>query len=227
MVVLFVSDSYRPYVSGVVVSLEWTARQLARLGHQVVLAVPAPGRQAREGGLGLLAPPEAEPRPCPSQTGLVRVVTLPSLPAPGVRGFRFPLPWAAPLYRALRRWGLRPQVVHAHSPFVAGRLALHLGRQLGCPVVFTHHTLYHLYAHYGKLPQRLVRPLTWRYVARYCRRVDGVVAPSEPVRELVVRGYGVTRPVRVIPTGIHLEPFLRASPGPARQRLGLRHEEPL
>jgi 1,2-diacylglycerol 3-alpha-glucosyltransferase len=34
------SDSYRPYVSGVVLSIETFSRELARLGHEIFIFAP-------------------------------------------------------------------------------------------------------------------------------------------------------------------------------------------
>ena len=69
---------------------------------------------------------------------------LPRLVPPAYR-MPWPNPWAGEL-RAAARW--RPDVVHAHSPFVTGLLARNLVRETGAPLVFTHHTRFADYGHY-------------------------------------------------------------------------------
>lgn len=222
MLVLFLSDSYRPYVSGVVVSAELTGRELARQGHRVLLAAPGPALwPARLAGRHA-CPADANP----SDGGTFRVVSLPSIPVVGVPRFRAPLPLMGPILHALKQEGI-PQVLHTHSPFVAGSLGLRLRARLGVPLVFTHHTMYHLYAHYGRLPEPLVRRWTLSRVARFCRQVDAVVAPSPSVARLVREQYGVDTPVHVIPTGLPLEPYHSAPRQPVRQRLGIGEDAPV
>ena len=219
MTFLFVTDSYRPYVSGVVRSVAVTAAELARRGHRVLIVAPAYPKRHRlpDPGHGAGAPDESP----------VQVVRLPSVPAPGAPGFRIPLPCMGPVLRALRQADLRPDVVHVHSPFVAGSLGLRLRRRTGAPVVFTHHTLYHLYAHYGRLPRPLVSRWTLRRVAGFCQRVDAVVAPSSAVAELVREGYRAAVAVRVLPTGLDLTPFCQASRESVRRQLSLPPHAPV
>src|SRR5205085_1179500 len=58
------------------------------------------------------------------------------------------------------------------------------------------------YAHYGAwLPPPIVR--SWlRYMSlSHCNASDQVAVPTEPIR-IVLRDYGVRRPVSVVPTGL-------------------------
>lgn len=229
MTLWLLSDSYHPYVSGVVRSVALTASELARRGHRVLIVAPAypplPPAHPRVAP----EPPRDTPahdRPDPEPTG-VQVVRLPSLPAPGAGGFRIPLPCMGPVLQAMQQTGLTPDVIHVHSPFVTGSLALRLRRRTGAPVVFTHHTLYHLYAHYARLPRRLVRWWTRRHVAGFCRQVDAVVAPSRAVAQLVRQLYGAEGLLRVVPTGLDLRPFAQAPREPLRQRLAIPPRAPV
>lgn len=208
MTIAFFSDSYTPYVSGVVQSIRLTARALTRLGHQVIVVAPAyPAHDANE----------------PDDTGAL-VIRLPSIPAPGQPVFRIPLPWR----RALRPLsGQRLDVVHAHSPFLSGGLARWVARRHRAPLVFTHHTLYHEYAHYGLLPAWALVPAILRRVGAFCRAVDCVVAPTASIAALLPRLYGSTAPVEVIPTGLELRAFREADPAWLRQTLGIPGDAPV
>lgn len=208
MTIAFFSDSYTPYVSGVVQSIRLTATTLVRRGHHVFIVAPAYPAHAASG---------------PDETGAF-VVRLPSLPAPGQPVFRIPLPWR----RALRPLLSRPiSVIHAHSPFLTGNLALWMGRQLQVPVTFTHHTLYHEYAHYGLLPAWVVVPAVLRRVGAFCRRVARIIAPTPAIARLLPGLYGPTAPVSVVPTGLNLAPFREADPAWLRQSLGIPPEAPV
>ena len=210
MTVLFLSDSYTPYISGVVRSIALTAATLRALGHRVVVAAPAyPGMRA-----------------CGPDENGAYVLRMASIPAPGARGFRIPVARARGLLARLEALG-PVEVVHAHSPFVAGRLALAVARAMGVPVVFTHHTLYHEYVHYARLPRRLAAAWVLRQVAAFCRDVHHVVAPSTTVQELVRRTYGVCTPVSVVPTGIPVERFQGVTREAARSALHLPSQVPI
>ncbi|HEY8498580.1 MAG TPA: glycosyltransferase [Limnochordales bacterium] len=208
MTIAFFSDSYTPYVSGVVQSIRLTAASLVRRGHRVVVVAPAYPRHAASG---------------PDETGAL-VVRLPSLPAPGQPVFRLPLPWRRALVPLLQR---PPSVVHAHSPFVTAVLARWVARRLRVPLLFTHHTLYHEYVHYGLLPGWALVPAILRRVGAFCRTVDRVIAPTPSIAAMLPRLYGSTAPVTVVPTGLDLRPFREAGGSWLRARLGLDPATPV
>ncbi|BAS27027.1 glycosyltransferase family 4 protein [Limnochorda pilosa] len=184
------SDSYRPYVSGVVRSIESFAGELRRRGHAVAIFAPSyPGHR------------EDEPD----------VYRFRSVRAPSNPEFSLALPFAPHLTRRARELAL--DVIHVHSPFLMGRLGARLARRLGVPVVFTHHTLYDEYVHYVPFtPPQVTRRLTVHWVRSFANRCDLVIAPSQPV-EARIRAQGVTRPIRVIPTGIDPDALAAGDPG--------------
>lgn len=192
------SDSYRPYVSGVVRSIEAYTRALAAQGHRVYLFVPRYRRSS----------------PAGDEAGIFRFC---SLPAPTNRDFALAIPLARGLVPLLRR--LQIQVVHVHSPFLMGELGHWAGRRLGVPVVFTYHTLYEEYAHYVPLPFGLSRRAARWFSRRFCNRCDLVITPTPGIQQ-ILRSYGVTSPLLALPTGISLAPFRQADPAWLRRHLG-------
>ncbi|MBE3582840.1 MAG: glycosyltransferase [Limnochordaceae bacterium] len=199
--------------------IETTSQVLAESGHEVVIFAPGyrSSHQARPGGesgaedadvIRLAADPWARPG--------IEIVRFPSVPAPTYPGFVLPIPWRRGLTRLVTR--LRLDVVHSHSPFLMGGVALRLAKHLGLPLVFTHHTMYHEYVHYAPLAQGLARQWVWQHVANYCAQVDTVIAVSEAVERLVYKGYGITTPVELIPSGVDL----RLYRSPERDRDWLR-----
>jgi glycosyltransferase involved in cell wall biosynthesis len=121
-------------------------------------------------------------------------------------------------------------VLHAHHPLLAGRVAARVSRRGGQPVVFTSHTRYDLYARYYLpfLPPRTAAALMGAALRRAARGFDLIVAVSAAA-ESMLRALQVTAPVEVIPNGIALEPYMRAGQDgagrpEARRTLGLPPE---
>ncbi len=92
-------------------------------------------------------------------------------------------------------------IVHCHHLMMGLEFA---NRYARCPIVFTNHTRYDLYAYYfTKLP----KPLLSRIMGYLWRRIDGysnaIIAPSESLRRVMVE-VGIRQPIIVIPNGIDI-----------------------
>ncbi|MHB1128083.1 MAG: glycosyltransferase [Bacillota bacterium] len=200
MRIAMLSESYHPYVSGVVRSIDTFSMAMRKHGHQVHLFVPSPGH-------GYAGEQPTEDR-----------FYFPSLALPGQVEYRQLLPFYPGLTAKLR--ALEVDIVHVHSPFIVGRLGLSAARKLHVPLVFTHHTLYAEYIHYAPLPG-LSRWVIPPYLKWFGNRCDLVVAPTPPVEQLI-RQEGIRRPVAVIPTGIDLEEFENPDRKWLRTTLGIQ-----
>lgn len=190
----FFTDSYRPYTSGVVRSLDLFMREYTDRGHEVYIFGPA--------------------YPLAQQRKEEHVFRFASIPAPTMPEFAIPIPLSAQLGSTIRRIGL--EIVHVHSPFLLGRLGAAAARQYDLPLVFTFHTLYEHYAHYLPVARQAIRLLAQGVARDFCNRCDLVVAPSRPVESYLER-IGVKVRVAVIPTGNDLEEFKDADPGWLRE----------
>ncbi|HEY8450566.1 MAG TPA: glycosyltransferase family 4 protein [Bacillota bacterium] len=209
------TESFRPYTSGVVRSIETFGAELLDLGHEVYIFAP------RYYGSAAAFQPQSGRRRVASQ-----IFRYWSVPVPTYRGFAVPLPLSPRAGALLAALGI--DIVHTHAPFAMGRFGAGLARRLGLPLVFTHHTMYHEYVHYLPGGQRLWRGLTLRYVGAYCRLADAVIAPTPEIREFIRRTYGLLdRRVVAIPTGVALEDFGEAEPGWLRRRLGIAADAPV
>lgn len=188
------SDSYHPYVSGVVKSVEVLARELGRLGHTPVILAPAyPGFTEEPG-----------------------VLRYPSLPAPTYATFRLAVPFSPHVSRALRR--ISPHIIHVHSPFLMGLAGARWARVLNVPLVFTYHTLYKQYVHYFPFFPGAVRAAAASYLRWFCNRCNQIIAPSQGVRQML-QDDGVTTPVAVVPTGVDAEAGFEVDGGWLRERV--------
>lgn len=183
--VLMVSDVYFPRVNGVSTSIQTFRRDLATLGCESLLIAPAyPASRIDEPGVlrvrSRYVPFDPEDRQL--RRGDFRRV------AAGLAG-RFDL-------------------VHVQTPFVAHYLGAGLARRFGVPLVVSYHTYFEHYFHHY-LPFVPAASLKWlsRAVSRsQLGRVDQVIAPSAQMAE-VLKAYGVTAPIEVLPTGLDEELF--------------------
>jgi 1,2-diacylglycerol 3-alpha-glucosyltransferase len=167
MRVALTTESYLPYVSGVTVSVDALARGLGARGHEVLVIAPRPATGSVPQAVG-------SPGPEPGISWLPSY-QLPRLVPPAYR-MAWPNPWAGAV-REAARW--RPDVVHAHSPFVTGLLARNLARATGAPLVFTHHTRFADYGHYLGPLAGPGSALTDAYLRRFWAGCAAIVAPSD------------------------------------------------
>lgn len=192
MRVLLATESYLPYVSGVTVSVDALARGLGARGHDVLVLAPAPAA----GG---------EPEPVGSPGPAPRHAWLPSYELPWLvpAGYRmpWPLPWTDAMAAAAR---FRPDIVHAHSPFVTGLMARRLAAAAGAPLVFTHHTRFAEYGHYLGPLAGPAAALTDGYLRAYWRACAAIVAPSTDLADEIRGRLPPDRAgrVRTVATGV-------------------------
>ncbi|ADU51308.1 glycosyl transferase group 1 [Thermaerobacter marianensis DSM 12885] len=206
------SDSYTPYISGVVRSIQTLRRGMEQAGHEVYVFGPRYPE-----GLG-----------APDASDEARVVRFPSVAAPLYPQFRIPVPRQAQVREAVARLGL--DVLHTHTPFVMGRMALQAARVLGRPVCFTFHTRYDVYLrHYAPGAGAVLVPALNAYVRKFCNACDLVIAPTRAIARRVEE-LGVRSPVAVVPTGVAVGRFAGGDPGErlrVRLQLGLERDDPV
>lgn len=198
----FFTDSYRPYTSGVVRSIDLFTREFKERGHEVFIFGP-----------------DYPLKQCPKEE---RVFRFASIPAPTMPDYSVPIPLSAQLGSTIRR--IKLEIIHVHSPFLLGRLGAYAARQYNLPLVFTFHTLYEQYAHYLPLARGAVKLLAQAVGRDFCNRCDLVVAPSRLV-ESYLGEIGVNTRVAVIPTGTDLVEFSDADKGWLRDNFGVAHDE--
>lgn len=204
MRVLMVSDVYFPRVNGVSTSIETFRRKLAGEGVEVRLVVPRYGDE-------------------PDEPGIVRVG---GRPLPGDPEDRL-VGWRA-MHRAVAAAAADCDAIHIQTPFVAHYAGLAAARRHGLPVLATYHTLFEEYLqHYAPLlPAGWLRGAARFFSRRQCNAADGVIVPSSAMRERL-QAYGVTAPLRVLPTGIPVERFAGGDGAAFRAAHGIAAERPL
>ncbi|MDR1997110.1 MAG: glycosyltransferase family 4 protein [Candidatus Margulisbacteria bacterium] len=205
MKVHFYTESFKPYLSGVTVSVDAFSRGLTTLGHEVTVLAPRyPGFQDSDS---------------------YAVVRFPSLGTRLYPGFRLAWPFKRGHWRWLQRH--KPDIIHSHSPYQLGYLARRLARKLKVPFVYHFHTLFTDYLHFVPLPRCVTEPLLKWIIRDFCRGCDLIITPTPVVKEILRREYGVTRRVEVLPTGVEDAAVLAARPDGIRAKYGLSAETPL
>jgi len=196
----FFSESYYPYISGVVRSIDLFSRELRSLGHEVYIFAPDYYDSKEE----------------------KFVYRFPSVPTPNAPGFRLPIPYMPKLTGTIENLDL--DIIHTHSPFLMGRLASALAKKLELPLVFTYHTKYEQYVHYVPFARKTARRVTIKLTRDFCQRCDAVIAPTEYVKKMLERE-GITTPIEIIPTGVELDKFRDGSTNWLRRRYRFQKED--
>ncbi len=191
------TEAYPPIISGVAVATATLVEGLRALGHQVDVYAPwHPEEPAEEAGLERL-----------------RAVFA---PVPGWIPLSLPM---TPI--GLARIGkLHYDIVHTQHPFTLGRAARMLARWRRLPLVGTIHTQYEQYVHYWTPWEDSGKRLVRHIVREFCNDCDGVVTVAFGMEQLL-RTYGVTTPIEVIPNDLDLRRYLSADGAGVREELGL------
>ena len=106
------------------------------------------------------------------------------------------------LMRELIDWA--PDIIHSQCEFSTFIMARYIAKRASCPIVHTYHTIYEDYTHYLFHNKRLGKNAVKTFTNHISKRVDGMIAPTDKVSELLIR-YGCHTPVWTMPTGLDLE----------------------
>lgn len=179
------TDTYFPQVSGVATSIKTLKEQLEQLNHEVyIFTTTDPNVQEIE----------------------KRIIRMPSVPFISFTDRRIVVRGMYEAYQLAK--DLEIDLIHTHTEFGVGLLGKIVAKKLKIPVVHTYHTMYEDYLHYiakGKV----IRPSHVKFLTKmYTNHIDAVICPSKRVSRKL-QSYGVEKAMKVIPTGIELDRFVR------------------
>lgn len=193
-----VTACYKPVMNGVTRMVALYKETMEAAGHEVTVFT-----------LGDPDPDGDEPR----------VVRTPGI-ALGDTGYYLSFRYTRKAQERLRQM----DIVHCHHLFMSVEMAHRYGN---CPIVYTNHTRYDLYTGaYSPLPQPAADAImrqVWPEFTSYC---DVIITPSASVRD-VMRSFGVTQRIEIIPNGIDLQPFADPSNPARREQFGIPKESTL
>jgi glycosyltransferase involved in cell wall biosynthesis len=203
--VLMLSDVFFPRINGVSTSIETFRRDLGSCGIEVTL----------------IAPEYPDPHHS-ADTHRISSWRLPFDPEDRL------MSWPALQHKlqeiAAQHWDL----VHIQTPFAAHYAGVRFGRRRHIPILSTYHTHFEEYLHHylPLLPRPWLRATARSVVHHQCKAYDAIVVPSLAMRE-TLHGYGVRRPLQVLPTGIPVGQFENGNRAAFRARHAIAPEQPV
>ncbi len=212
MRVLLVSDVYFPRINGVSTSIATFRAALSACGVETTLV--APEYAGATGATGATGPEDS-------------IVRVPSAPVPGDPEDRRML-WR-PLLEALEIAARQPfDLIHIQTPFLAHYAGVRQARAARLPCLATYHTFFAEYLHHYAplLPRAVGGALARTFTRSQCRQIDALIAPSEPMRDVLLQ-YGVVAPIHVVPTGLPEDRFAPGDGARFRAQIGLPAARPL
>ena len=179
-----VTETWRPEINGVAMTLGRMADGLLGMGHRITLVRPRQHTADQAGNI----------------TDLNEVLVA-GCPIPGYRGLRFGLPARR---RLVEQWRAdRPDVIQVATEGPLGGSAIRAARELNIPVVSEFHTNFHAYSKYYGVGW--LEKLVAAHLRRLHNRSEVTLVPTLAVaNELTATGYGN---IKVVSRGVDTRLF--------------------
>ena len=186
MKIAIFTETYLPYINGVVTHVKALKDGLEKLGNQVLIVtadVDAKHHYTKEGILH-----------CPAKY------------SKKFYGYGLAAPLSSNRLRLLREFD--PDVIHIHQEFGIGFSGMIAARKLNKPLVYTLHTMYDDYLYYVAprpfIP--LMKRISHRYAHFLATKSAALTGPSKKVEEFF-RECGIDKDVNVVPNPVELDMF--------------------
>ncbi len=190
----FFTDSYLPTPDGVATSVEATARELQKLGHDIYIIAPNQ--------------PHGKDR-----KNIIRLVSIQIIKSPEIR-------WAleVPQPELFKIANLEFDIIHGHSGGPISVLGWQLAHLHNLPFIETYHTSWEHYQHYFPLPFLFNVKMIKKLNGFFINICDAAIAPSLKAKNELLRD-GVKRPIFIVPTGISPDKFDQKPKGYLHEKL--------
>ncbi len=183
------SETYTPYISGLVTSIAMLKGALEKEGHEVYVVTA---------NLESFKYQYDEKE---------RILKIPGLPT-GIYDSRLTSIYPMKAVNKIKSWNL--DVIHSQTEFAIGTFARLFAKQFNIPLVHTYHTLYEDYIHYitkgyfNKSGKKIVEYLT----KFYCdTTATELIVPTNKIYKLFKDKYKFEKNIHIIPTGIETDRF--------------------
>lgn len=184
MKILITTDCYTPTVNGVVTSIVTIETELRRKGHDVRVLCPSSDIHCSFDGT---------------------VFQIGSFGAGKIyKGARVAFRVSKRNLTELIRW--KPDIIHSQSEFTSFITAKKIASAVKCPIIHTYHTVYENYTHYFSPNMKIGKQTAKVFTRQIISHVQSVIAPSAKVKEMLT-GYGISKPINIIPTGLDFSRF--------------------
>lgn len=185
------TETYAPYISGLVTSEIMLKKGLEKLGHEVYVVT---------------ANLESFHYEYDEKEKILRIPGIPT----GIYDSRLTAVYPLKAVNMIKNWNL--DVIHSQTEFAIGTFARLMAYQLDIPLVHTYHTMYEDYVHYitkgyfNKSSKKVVEYLTLFYCDK---TASELIVPTKKTYDLFKEKYQVDRNIHIIPTGIEIERFYK------------------
>jgi len=183
MRIVMMTNTYAPIVGGLEKSIQSFSAALRKRGHQVKIVAPAFDQSSAD------------------EKDIIRV---PAIQKINGTDFSMSLPVSGSVTELFEIF--RPEIVHAHHPFLLGDMAMRLCGQYKVPLVFTYHTMFEWYTNYFGLKHESVQRFVVELAAGYANLCDQVIVPSESIAKVLKKRRVKTR-IDIVPTGVNISQF--------------------
>ncbi|MFZ2539168.1 MAG: glycosyltransferase [Oscillospiraceae bacterium] len=180
------TETYLPYINGVVTHVKALRDGLEKLGHEVLVVTANTKTHHHYIEDGVLN--------CPAKT------------FKKIYNYGLASPISARRLVLLKRF--RPQVIHIHNEFGVGLSGTIMAKQLKIPLVYTLHTMYDDYLYYI-VPKKLVpalKHISHHYMKFLANKATALTGPSQKVQEFFDI-CGAQKSVSVVPNPVELDVF--------------------
>jgi 1,2-diacylglycerol 3-alpha-glucosyltransferase len=182
-------DTHEPHVSGITTSVNMLKNALESMHHTVYIVTA---------NLSKMQFKYDEKN---------KIIYLPGIKT-GIYETRLTEIYSTKAMKIIKDWNL--DVIHSQTEFGVGLFSRKVSKKLNIPVVHTYHTLYEDYVHYvthghfNNLAKKLAIKLTKYFCDKNC---DELIVPTDKIKDLFIKKYGINRDINVIPTGIDTKKF--------------------
>lgn len=203
------TETYLPYINGVVTHIKILRDGLVALGHEVLIVTADTTTRHHYLKDGVLY--------CPAK----RIKLL--------YGYGLASPYSHRRTAYVREFN--PDIIHVHQEFGVGVSGFHVAKRLHKPLVYTLHTMYDDYIYYVALRPfaPLIKKISHLYFRELSRRADEITGPSKKVEEYL-NSIHVRKLVNVVPNSVETDTFAPERIDPAktaalRAKLGIAPEK--
>ena len=193
------SDSFLPVMDGVGNVVYQYALNLGKKGHECYVVAPQTNTGYR-GGFPF------------------EIIDYTGVPVPLLKSYRIGMP-ALDMHCQNRLNMIQADIVHVHTPFIAGQAGISFAQKHDCPIVGTFHSKY-----YDDFKQatgiELLADAGVRMVVNFYEKCDEVWAVSESSAQTLI-SYGYVGRLRVMPNGTDVHHVTDADVREAEARFGL------
>ncbi len=183
------TETYTPYISGLVTSEVMLKHALEKKGHEVYVVTAN------------LASFKYE------YDDEERVLRIPGVPT-GIYDSRLTAIYPIQAVNKIKSWHL--DIIHSQTEFAIGTFARLFAKQYNIPLVHTYHTMYEDYIHYitkGYF-QKSSKKLVEYFTKFYCETTaTELIVPTKKTYKLFMEKYKFEKNIHIIPTGIEVERF--------------------